>query len=249
MRAPLAFLAIVSLITVAEAVTTFVSPLHGLIAHSLLFVSMVSAASLRRGPASRLALSFSLAPLIRIIGLSMPLFYFPVHAWYALTGSGVVLASVALMDAEGLGPSEVGLTTREPGVQALVSLTGPFLGVIEYWILRPGPIAGLDSPLEAALSALSLAFFTGFAEELAFRGIMQGSAIEALGEVPGLLGTTFVFAIMHLGWLSALDLAFVAAVGLFFGYVVVRTNSILGASIAHGLTNIVLFMVMPAIAA
>lgn len=247
MRAPHVFLAVISLIAVAEAVTTFVSPLHGLIAHSLLFISMVVAASLKRGPLSNLVLSFSLAPLIRIIGLSMPLFYFPAHAWYTLTGSGVVLASIALIDAEGLGPSDVGLTLREPGVQALVSLTGPFLGIIEYWILRPGPIAGLDSPLEAALSALSLMFFTGFAEELAFRGIMQRSSIESLGELPGLLGTTFVFAIMHLGWLSALDLAFVAAVGLFFGYVVIKTGSILGASIAHGLTNIVLFIVMPAI--
>jgi membrane protease YdiL (CAAX protease family) len=34
-------------------------------------------------------------------------------------------------------------------------------------------------------------------------------------------------------------------VGLFFGWVVQRTRSLLGVTLSHGLTNIVLFLVMP----
>ena len=45
-----------------------------------------------------------------------------------------------------------------------------------------------------------------------------------------------------------LDVVFVFGVALFFGYVVERTDSILGVSLSHGLTNIVLFLVAPFVA-
>jgi len=44
---------------------------------------------------------------------------------------------------------------------------------------------------------------------------------------------------------SLLDVLFVGVVGLFFGWVVHRTRSLLGVTLAHGLTNIILFLVMP----
>jgi uncharacterized protein len=51
--------------------------------------------------------------------------------------------------------------------------------------------------------------------------------------------------VLHLGYHSALDMAFVFGVGLFFGFVVDRTQSILSVTLSHGLTNIMLFLVVP----
>jgi NADH-quinone oxidoreductase subunit N len=54
-----------------------------------------------------------------------------------------------------------------------------------------------------------------------------------------------IFAALHIGYRSVVDVLFVLGVALFLGWVVYRTGSLLGATIAHGLTNIVLFLVMP----
>ncbi len=80
-----------------------------------------------------------------------------------------------------------------------------------------------------------------------FRGIMQRNAIEAFGEKGGLIGVALVFAALHIGWLSLPDLVFVFSVGLFYGYMVLKTGNIMGVTLSHGITNIVLFMVAPRI--
>ena len=201
-------------------------------------------------PASKLFLSLSLAPLVRIVNLSMPLLYFPLHAWFALTGFGMLLASLALIKAIGLKREDIGLTFNEPVLQLLIGSWGIYLGVVEYFILRnriPKLLALGSGPLEIALLALEIAFFTGFVEELVFRGVIQHSAVAAMGRKAGLLGTSVVFTILHMGWLSLLDMLFVFLVGLAFGFVALETGSIAGVSIAHGLTNVMLFIVMPTI--
>jgi hypothetical protein len=91
---------------------------------------------------------------------------------------------------------------------------------------------------------LILMFSTGFIEELIFRGMMQRAATEALGRF-GLPYVAALFAVLHVGYLSVLDVVFVLIVGLFFGWVAARTHSIVGVTLSHGLTNIVLFLVMP----
>jgi len=94
------------------------------------------------------------------------------------------------------------------------------------------------------LPALILLFSTGFLEELLFRGIMQRTATETLSQF-GLVYVALVFAALHIGYKSIPDLIFVFTVGLFFGWTVQKTHSILGVTLAHGLTNIILFLVIP----
>ena len=54
-----------------------------------------------------------------------------------------------------------------------------------------------------------------------------------------------LFAIMHMGVHSWLDVAFVFGVAMFFAGVVKRTGSLFGVSLAHGITNVILFLVIP----
>jgi hypothetical protein len=92
-----------------------------------------------------------------------------------------------------------------------------------------------------------LLIFTGFIEELLFRGLIQKAAIDLLGARGGILLVSLVFGVFHFGWGSPLDVAYVGLVGLFFGWVVWRTGSILGVTLAHGLANIMWLIVLPII--
>jgi membrane protease YdiL (CAAX protease family) len=85
---------------------------------------------------------------------------------------------------------------------------------------------------------------TGFSEELIFRGIMQRAAVETFGET-GWLYVAAIFSMMHMGHASWVDIPFVFGVSLFFSWVVSKTGSILGVTISHGLTNIILFLILP----
>ena len=241
------FILYLAIISVAEAITVFMDPSLGLITHSIIFVSLLGLSALWHGynPASNLFLGLSLAPLTRILSLSFPLSYFPRYAWYLTAGALMLLAALAVIRAGDLKLGDVGLALNKPWVQLAFGLTGPAFGAMEYYILRPEPLVPGLPLAEYVLLAFSIVFFTGFVEELVFRGILQSGAVKALGKRAGLLGVALVFAVLHMGWLSMLDMVFVFIVGLLFGLFVLKTGSIVGASISHGLTNVVLFMVMP----
>jgi len=86
--------------------------------------------------------------------------------------------------------------------------------------------------------------FTGFLEEFIFRGMMQQATIQTMGRL-GLIYTSAVFAVLHIGYQSILDVIFVFVVGWFFALIVQKTHSIWGVTLAHGLTNISLFLIFP----
>jgi len=231
----------------AEVITSFLNPAYGFLSHAVILMSLLILSASRHGdnPASNMFLSLSLAPLIRILSLSLPLAYFPRYAWYSVAGVPVLAAAATMIRVQGLSLEDVGLTFKKPLIQTGLALTGIPFGMVEYFILKPEPLALGFTPIEYFLLALALIFFTGFVEELVFRGVIQITAIKALGEKVGVFGVTAVFAILHIGWLSALDVVFVFLVGLLFAVSTFRTGSIVGSILSHGLTNVVLFLVMP----
>ena len=86
---------------------------------------------------------------------------------------------------------------------------------------------------------------TGFAEELIFRGMMQQTVTEVLGRGWGIFYVAALFAVLHVGYHSLIDVVFVFGVAIFFGLTRAHTGSIVGVSLAHGMTNILLFLTMP----
>jgi membrane protease YdiL (CAAX protease family) len=74
---------------------------------------------------------------------------------------------------------------------------------------------------------------------------MQRAAVEQLGAFGGILYVAALFAVLHMGYRSLADVIFVFAVALFFGLVTSYTGSIIGVSLAHGLTNVILYLTMP----
>jgi membrane protease YdiL (CAAX protease family) len=71
------------------------------------------------------------------------------------------------------------------------------------------------------------------AEELLFRGLLQGSLERRLGNWSGLLIAGLTFGLLH-GQLRFIP---VGLLGIMMGYMVMRTNSVLAGMLAHGCNN------------
>ncbi len=244
-----AFTAYILFIVVAEVMTSFVDPGSGLILHSLILITLLAQFSWKHGenPSSGLYLTLSLAPLIRIISLSIPLAYFPRYLWFIVVNVPVLVATVAMMRVQDISFKDAGVVFSKPLEVAVIALTGIPLGFIDHYILKPAPLAPGLSFWNLVILATGLGLSNGFVEELVFRGLLQKNAVDAFGERIGLVGVAAIFAALHIGWLSLPDMVFVFSVGLFYGFVTLQTGNITGVTLSHGLTNVVLFLVAPAI--
>jgi membrane protease YdiL (CAAX protease family) len=234
------------LLGLAEVVTVFLSPHVGMVLDLLLLLLLlVHAALVWQRPVHRLLIGLAFVPLIRVVSLSLPLAGIPLVFWYLATSIplfAAILVTLRLLDIRLVGALP-GLRTLP--VQLSIGLTGIFIGYIEYRILQPKSlIVGFSWSL-FLVAAVILLFSTGYVEELVFRRVMQRTAVERFGPLAGILYVTLFFAILHIGHRSFIDVVFVFAVGLAFGLIVARTGSLLGVTLSHGLTNIVLFLVIP----
>ena len=111
--------------------------------------------------------------------------------------------------------------------------------------MKPDPLVEVLSFRSLIFPVIILLVCTGFVEELIFRGIIQHNAIKYFNLSTGIFFVSLLFAIMHIGYFSLLDVVFVFLIGYFYAYSVKFTGSIVGVSISHGLTNVILFLLMP----
>jgi membrane protease YdiL (CAAX protease family) len=236
-------------VTFAEIVTAVVQPQVGMILHALLLVGLtLYGASGQLTEGRRLALALTLAPLIRLLSLSLPLIRFPQATWYPIVAIPLLIAAWIVIRLLGVSRHDLGLRAGNLPLQLMLVGGGLGLGAAEYAILRPASLVADYSWGTLVLPALSLVIFTGFTEELIFRGLLQTVAAPALTRWT-LMYVALLFAALHIGYLSVSDVAFVFAVGVLFGEIVRRGGSILGVTLAHGLTNVTLFLIMPYVAA
>ena len=242
--------AVLLALTVAELVTTIADPRHGLALHALVLGCLIvlgarSADSARR----ELYWALTLAPVIRIGSLSLPLGQLPFISWFPLIGVPIFGATLITARKLGYTPAQIGLRVDVadlPRQLAIVPL-GLLLGVCEYLIFRPAPLAERLTVADIWFPALVLLIFTGLEEELIFRGVMQRAALRALGRW-GLVYVSAVFAVLHIGYLSVLDVVFVFLVGMLFAVFMLRTRTLLGITFCHGVINVTLFLILPFVA-
>ena len=233
-------------ITAAELVTAYANPLYGIACHVVLMLALLVHASLTyKQDINMVYLTLSLAPMIRIMSLAMPLTGVPPMYWYLIISLPLFSAAYSSMRLAGFKPREVGLLVGNLPLQLMVAFLGVPLGLVEYLILRPAPLVPGLSFHYIWLPALILLISTGFLEELIFRGIMYRAAVENLGRWYSIIYIGFIFGVLHITHRSPLDLVFVFAVSLLFSVTVGFFRSLLGVTLAHGLTNIGLYIVWP----
>jgi membrane protease YdiL (CAAX protease family) len=251
-RAAVAAALTLAAFTVAEGVTVFTDPVGGIALHALTLTALFVASGFGSPGTSgdslgRLLYSLALVPLIRIISLTMPLGRFDEEYWFLAAGLPVFVAGAVVLSNLGLGVREVGLRWPRAGLlsQLPIVLFGFALGFGEYHILRPEPLIEELTVERLVVPALILLLFTGVLEEFVFRGILQRTAARALGPRAAIVYVSLIFAVLHIGYRSATDFAFVFLIALLYGWVVRKTGSIMGVSVSHGITNITLFLLMP----
>lgn len=235
-------------ITAAELLTVSYNPVTGVSIYLVIFVALVIHSALTWETAvHKFLLALSLVPLIRVISLSLPLSSIPQIWWYPIVYTPLMATSFLVSRMLGYRLSEIGLQMNRVWLQLAFALTGVAFGFLEYFILtQEAEAAGQIMQKTWLLSALVLVTTTGFVEELMFRGVLQRSTEEAMGWW-GIVYTSFLFAIVH--WIhgSVLDVIFVFAVALIFGWMVKKTGSLFGVTLAHGIANITLFLIAPRI--
>jgi len=236
-----------ALISAAEAITTLWEPQLGMILHALVMVGLLLHGSLiHRGILRRFLILLSIAPLIRILSLSLPLqkIGLPMVYWYMVIGLLLFLSAYLASRVTDIRGNRIGWSWRTWPIQLMVGLIGFGLGYIEFLILQPGPLAAYVTWVDIITAAFILMVFTGVLEEYIFRGLMQSATMQMMGKF-GLVYVALLFAVLHLGYHSLLDVIFVGLVGLFFGWWAWKTHSLLGVSLAHGIANISLYVIFP----
>jgi uncharacterized protein len=231
---------------IAEVCVTYVNKEVGLGIEMLILFALLLNSSLNVSYNYAVMLrSMMVLPLIRIIGLSIPLMQIQPLYWFPIIAVPLFAAVYIIMKAQGLTRKHVGLVWGNKKVQFLIALSGMLLGTIEYAILQPKPLIAVLDPLTLISASIILILSTGLAEELLFRGIIQKNAENVFGTLAGLLYTAFLFTALHIGWNSFPDLIFVFSVAIFYGYTFQKTRSIVGITLSHGLSNTFLFLVIP----
>jgi len=200
-----------------------------------------------------------LAPLLRVVSLATPFDPSSPILWLALVSVALLLASAAIMYAQRLHPRDVFLgigRRRFIPLNVGLAVVGFLLGFLEFQILHPAPCVASPCPnpvlwtgdpgTEPFLIAVIVVFVaTGVVEELIFRGILLRAGIRVLGRRAALLYVTLVFTALHVGFVSAAELMFVFFLGLLFGVIVLVTESLWGAAVAHATANIALYLILP----
>lgn len=229
--------------------------IHILLVFTLMFLSVLIQP--KDATLSPLLVAASLASLVRVFSLAVPRYNFvtapetdPLNTlpWLALVSVPLLVSVAAIAYVQRLRPRDLGLTfARWPEIvqQTAIGLSGIPLGLVEFFILRPPAwIAGLTFG-SLVLGGLVIFFATGFSEELIFRAILLKRAVEGLGTRGGLLYVTAIFASLHIFFLNGVDLAFVFAVGLFYGFIVLTKRNLWGVILSHSLGNVILYLVAP----
>ena len=198
-----------------------------------------------RATSAEAALALAFVPLVQLLSLSMAVGEVSPGARYVIVGAPVLAAGLL---AVALGPFEevaLELAAWSWRVQGPICLLGIPLGLAAFAVAgRPDGLIENDDWALLAVWAVLLVVFTGFPEELLFRGVLQTGLTPVFGPASPAVAA-LLFGATYLAVGSAEYAGFAAVVGFGFGVLVRRTGSLLGVSIAHGLMNVGLLLVWP----
>jgi len=244
-RSALGMLAYLVAVGSAEITGIVLGVVPSTIFHAILLVVLLSHYALSEQATYRQMLPvLALCPFLRILSLTVPVKQIPQIYWYVMIGLPLFISFVLTAR---LLKLPVRHLQRDIGVwwkQLLIALTGVPLSVAAFIMLQPQPLILVFSWYDAIIGSAILMIFTGFAEEILFRGMIQRAAVQVMGR-RAILYSSCLFACMYFGTLSWKYILFMSLVGLFFGWYAFWSNSIWGVGLAHGTINIGMAFVWP----
>jgi membrane protease YdiL (CAAX protease family) len=211
--------------------------------HSLNIVLIIGFTILKTD--RRLIQAILLISLLRIVNISMPVFFSFTIYWFASL-YGIMFIPIALTISEQkLRLKDLGITFSQIYLFPFAIILGIALGLIEYITLRPPALIPNFTQGEIFKLSIVMFFFIGLVEELIFRSMLQQRLEEKIGLFKGLMVASIIFGIMHSGYSNYYEFLFASFAGLTIGYGFQKTRSLPFAVIAHGVNNIILFGLMP----
>ena len=237
--------AYMAVIAGAEAIGAFIGVVPGALCQAVLTLALLSHyALMHQAPYRRILPVLALAPLLRLLSLAMPIRHLPQIYWHALVGIPLLIGVALTARLLHRSKASLGLCLPSWRSQMLIASSGLPLSIAAFLLLRPQPSVARSDWREIAIGSLILLIFTGFTEELLFRGMLQQVANETLGRA-GVVCSSIMFAVVYIGSLSLGYTLFIGLVGLFFGWCVHRTGSIWGVILAHSILSIGMMLVWP----
>jgi uncharacterized protein len=187
-----------------------------------------------------------LMPLFRLVNVAMPVFFDLTLYSYFLVYAPMFIPIYFLVKDGFLGRAEVGLTFKGFWFYLPLAISVGFaLGWGEYNVIHPQLMTPGASIKDILILIVTMIFFVGIVEEFIFRSSLQTVLEARLGSKTGLLLASVIFGFMHSGYHLPLELLYVSFAGAVFGLLFWQTKSLPVISLAHGVTNISLFLVVP----
>lgn len=213
---------------------------------SLLIVLSVSSIILKDPEMRRLYQAFMLLPILRLVNLSMPVFFDITLYSFLFVYAPLAIPVTILAMNQKLTREELGLTTKKLWLYLPLSiLVGLALGLGEYLTIRPSYlIPDLSVPSLLELSMI-MVLFVGLTEEIVFRSILQTKLEGVFGMSGGLVLASLLFGIMHSGYGTPFEIVYTMFVGMTMGFMFQKTRSLPFIALVHGFTNVFLFGVLP----
>ncbi|MHB1956588.1 MAG: CPBP family intramembrane glutamic endopeptidase [Sulfobacillus sp.] len=230
-----------------EIVSDILAPLVGIWLHALLAAIVIyRATTVQDSARQRFFWTFSILPLVRIVSFAISAKALPGVWYYVLAETPLLGATLAARQVFHLSWHDLGVAwPRKWGIVLLTIVTAPFLGLLESYLIHPAALISRLTWGQAIVPSLLLVIFTGLSEELLFRGLLQHYSIKLMSYWLGILYVALAWSLLHIGWHSGGDVFFVFMVGLVWGWIREKTGSIIPTMLAHGLANVVLFLVVP----
>lgn len=187
-----------------------------------------------------------LLPLFRLINVAMPVFFNLTLYSYFMVYAPMFIPMYYLIKEGFLGRSEAGLTFKGFWFYLPLAVSvGFILGWGEYNVIHPQLLTPGTHIKDVLILIVTMIFFVGFVEEFIFRSSLQTVLVERLGPKTGLVAASVIFGFMHSGYHLPLELLYVSFAGVVFGLLFWLTKSLPVISLAHGVTNISLFLITP----
>lgn len=218
--------------------------------HVILLVCLtLSAISFNDANKKYLLRAFILLSMLRILNLSMPVFFEMTLYSYVFIYAPLLIPIYVLAKDQGL---DMGYLGMRRGIKyyylPLALLVSLIIAVGEFMIIKPGYLIPDLSFFNLLKLSLVMVIFVGYFEEIIFRAILQTKLEEMIGNYRGLFLASILFGIMHSGYGTPYEMLFTAFAGLMMGYMYQRSRSLFLVSITHGFVNVFLFGVLPHLA-
>jgi CAAX protease family protein len=197
---------------------------------------------------NRLYVALMLLPLFRLLNAAMPVFFHLTLYSYAFVYLPMFVPIYLIMKDGIFSKYEAGITVENFWSYVPLALAlGFVIGWGEYQILQPELLIPDLSLYNILILSVIMIIFVGVVEEFMFRSALQTSMIERLGSIAGLIGTSMIFGLMHSGYRIPGEILYVSFAGLIFGLLFWVNRSLPVIALAHGATNISLFVIAPAL--